>query len=85
MSDVQLFSTSECTRCTKLSTFFEKNGIKYMKRVIDKDPEARTDALMLKIMSAPAIVVDEKVLKTKEIFDGEKINENKVLLFVNEG
>jgi hypothetical protein len=38
-------------------------GIPYVKKAIDLDPEAQTDALMLRITRVPAVVVGEQVLR----------------------
>ena len=77
-----MFSTESCSKCVKLHEFLEENSIPVDVRVIDTDPSARTDALMLKILSAPALVSGKKVLKQKDIFSGDAINESNVLAFV---
>lgn len=78
---VELFSSSTCTRCDKLVTYLEKIGVNVSKRLID-DPEIKTEALLLKILSVPALVINSKVLKQKEIFEGERLNEKNILSFI---
>ena len=82
MNSIQMFSTSTCPKCERLHAFFEENGIEIEVRDIDVDADARTAALMFKILSAPALVAGEKVLKQKDIFSGDEINESAVLSFV---
>lgn len=86
MKSIQMFSTESCSKCVKLHEFLEENSIPVEVRVIDTDPSARTDALMLKIMSAPALVDMETdvVLRQNQIFNKERINEEVVLSFVGE-
>lgn len=52
-------------------------------RMVDKDPEAETDALMYNIFSAPAIKLGEKILRAKDIFTRADLNEGKILAFLN--
>ena len=85
-STIDLFSTKGCVKCEALSMFLSAKGIKYNKRVIsDEDPESETDALMLNIVAAPALVRDGKVLRTRDIFNSSgHIDEDKVRSFVRE-
>jgi hypothetical protein len=62
-------------------TYLEKIGVNVSKRLID-DPEIKTEALLLKILSVPALVINSKVLKQKEIFEGERLNEKNILSFI---
>ena len=82
-NDLVLFSTKECPKCMKLSDYLTSMGIKYVKRVIDSDPEAETDALMNNIFSAPALKKGDSVLRTKEIFDRGQIVEDKLKQFIS--
>lgn len=68
---IELFTTSKCPRCEKIVAFLDGAKIEYTKRVIDQDPEAETDAIMLGIHSAPALKIDETVFITREIFTKE--------------
>jgi hypothetical protein len=74
----ELFATSTCTRCPELEKYLKYIRIKVVKRVIDKDPEAETDAIMLGIRSAPALRLGDLVLPSKEIFgpNGEFYQKN---------
>jgi glutaredoxin len=81
---LELFSTTECPKCTKLGEYLTKMGIQYTKRLIDADPEAETDALMLNIIAAPALKKGSVVLRTKDLFQKEgSINEEKLRSFVS--
>ncbi len=60
---VTLYTTSTCTECLRVIRILESLGIPFVKRVIDQDPEAQTDALMFKITRVPAIVVGETVIR----------------------
>lgn len=79
---LELFSTTQCPKCVKLTEFLAGLGIEPVKRVIDVDPEAETDALMLNIFSAPALKKGDKVLRTKDLFTKDAINEDTVRQFV---
>jgi len=79
---LELFSTKECAKCAKLGEYLNKMGIQYTKRMIDADPEAETDALMLDIISAPALKKGSLVLRTKDMFIKDAIIEEKLLKFV---
>lgn len=82
MSDLQLFSTSQCPRCVKLSKYLASININFTKRVIDEDPEAETDALMLNIFAAPALRKDDNILRGKDIFKNDEVIEAKVKEFI---
>ncbi|HME53105.1 MAG TPA: glutaredoxin domain-containing protein [Candidatus Lokiarchaeia archaeon] len=60
---LELFTTSTCTKCAVLEKKLENAGIPFVKRVIDVDPEAQTDALMLGIHELPALCKDRKILE----------------------
>ncbi len=79
---VELFSTTVCPKCSKLSEYLNKMGIKYVKRLIDTDPEAETDACMLNICAAPALRIGDKVLRAKDLFIQDQIIEEKLKHFV---
>jgi len=80
---LELFSTTECPKCTKLGEYLTKMGVQYTKRLIDADPEAETDALMLNIIAAPALKKGSVVLRTKDLFLKDQINEDKFRSFVS--
>ena len=83
MTTFELFSTTQCPKCVKLTQFLATLGIEPVKRIIDADPEAETDALMLNIFSAPALKKGDKVLKTKDLFSKDEINEDRVRQFIS--
>jgi glutaredoxin len=56
---VVLYTTSTCAECPRVAAILESLGIPFTKRVIDLDPEAQTDALMLKITSVLAIAIGD--------------------------
>ncbi|MBN2150840.1 MAG: hypothetical protein JW839_05330 [Candidatus Lokiarchaeota archaeon] len=80
---LELFSTNDCHKCSKLGEYLNKMGIQYTKRMIDADPEAETDALMLNIVSAPALKKGSLVLRTKDMFLKDQIIEEKLRKFVS--
>jgi len=82
-NDLVLFSTKECPKCTKLSEYLSKMGIKYVKRMIDSDPDAETDALMHNIFAAPALIKGDSVLRAKDLFMNNNIVEEKLKHFVS--
>jgi glutaredoxin len=82
-NNLELFSTKECPKCTKLGEYLNKIGIQYTKRMIDVDPEAETDALMLNICSAPALKKGNLVLRTKDLFNKDQIMEEQLRKLVS--
>jgi len=82
MAKIEIFTTKECPKCVKLVAFLEAENMDYEKRMIDSDPDAETDALMLNIIAAPALKVGGVVLRTKDIFtkEGEISEKTKNLL-----
>lgn len=85
MPTLELFSTSECQKCNKLAEYLSANNITFVKRVIDQDPNAETDAVRLHILSAPALRRGKDVLRTKDMFDSDGIAERNVKAFVEGG
>ena len=79
---IELFGTRDCPRCARLAEYLSNAGVEFTKRVIDEDPEAGTDALMLGIFSAPALRNGGAVLKTKDLFDGNRILEGNIKSFM---
>ena len=59
---LELFTTSTCTKCVALEKKLEAAGIPFVKRVIDLDPEAETDALMLGIRQVPALLDNKRLI-----------------------
>jgi glutaredoxin len=63
MEKVILYTTSTCLECVRAARVLDALGIPYVKKAIDLDPEAQTDALMLKITKVPAVVAGGRVLR----------------------
>ncbi len=63
MEQVTLYTTSSCPECERAARVLDALGIRYIKRAIDLDPEAQTDALMLKIVKVPAVEIGGRVLR----------------------
>jgi glutaredoxin len=79
---VEVFTTKECHKCPKLIAFLDKHKIKYIKRMVDKDPDIETEALIYNIFSVPALKIGERVLRTKDVFTRADLNESTVLAFL---
>ncbi|MEX2681535.1 MAG: glutaredoxin family protein [Candidatus Sigynarchaeota archaeon] len=62
MGPVVLYATSTCPECERAARILDSLGIPYTKRLVDADPEAQADALMLNIVRVPAVVAGDKVL-----------------------
>jgi glutaredoxin len=60
---VTLYTSSTCAECKRAAGILDALGIPYIERVIDLDPEAQTDALMLKIVRVPAVEIGGEVLR----------------------
>ena len=65
---LELFTTSTCNKCKVLENRLHDAGIPFVKRVIDMDPEAQTDALMLGIHAVPAVRNDGKPCDIEALF-----------------
>ncbi len=63
MEEVTLYTTSTCPECERAARMLDALGIPYVKRAIDLDPEAQTNALMLKIVRVPAVVIGGQVFR----------------------
>jgi len=59
---LELFTTSTCTKCAVLEQKLAAAGINFVKRVIDLDPEAETDAIMLGIRQVPALLDNKRLV-----------------------
>lgn len=82
---IELFSTSTCVYCPQLETFLTSINARFIKRVIDQDPEAETDALMLGIRGAPALRSGDKILLSKDIVSKDgKFYQKRIFDFILE-
>jgi len=79
---VKLYTTSDCPKCEKLAEFLTNKNISFKKYVIDKDPEAETDALMDNVFSAPALKKEGRILRTRDIFKGDALDYGKIMEFL---
>ncbi len=82
-TSVDMFGTSTCAKCEKLSNYLSKIGVAVSKKLIE-NPAIRTKALTLKIVSVPALFSNGKVLIQREIFEGDRINEKKIKEFLED-
>ena len=62
---IELFSTTTCARCKALATKLDAAGVPYVKREIDVDPKAMTDAIMLGITAVPVLKRGERILSRR--------------------
>ncbi|MBX9403737.1 glutaredoxin family protein [Lysobacter sp. BMK333-48F3] len=60
--EVVLYSLSTCPFCHKAKELLQKQNIRFVERVIDKDEAARKEADGLKIKSVPVIYVGNQSL-----------------------
>jgi hypothetical protein len=79
-----MFCKHNCARCSKLAEFLNKEGISFVRRTIDADPDAETEALMLGIFAAPALKKRDKVLGSKELFNGSQMQKDRIRSFVQD-
>ena len=63
IEEVALYTTSTCPECERTARILDALGIPYVKKAIDLDLEAQTDALMLKITKVPVVEIDGRVLR----------------------
>nr|MDO8113081.1 glutaredoxin family protein [Candidatus Sigynarchaeota archaeon] len=68
---IELFSTTTCARCKALAAMLDAAGVPYVKREIDVDPEAMTDAMMLGILEVPVLRKDDRLLRAIDISSKE--------------
>ena len=82
--DVEMFCKHGCVKCSKLASFLKAEGILVVKRAIDVEPDAETEALMLGIFAAPALKKGDKVLRVKDLFNGNVIQKDNIVKFVQD-
>ena len=82
MVEIKVYATTECPKCVKLAEFMDDQEIRYKKCLVDVDPDAETEAIMLNIWSAPGLKIGEEIFRTKQIFteNGEIFDNVKELL-----
>ena len=57
-NNLELFSTRECPKCSKLGEYLTKMGIQYTKRLIDADPEALFALAKSKVAEEQALALE---------------------------
>ncbi len=70
--EVVMYSLSTCPFCVKAKALLEKQNVRFVERVIDKDKTARKEADGLKINSVPVIYIGDKSMQG---FDEAKLVE----------
>jgi len=63
MEPVVLYAASTCPECERATRILASLGIPFTKRLVDVDPEAQADALMLNIVRVPAVAVGDTVIR----------------------
>jgi glutaredoxin len=58
----ELYTTSTCPECERIARILGTLNIPFTKRVIDQDPEAHVDSLMLGITTVPAVVINGNIV-----------------------
>jgi glutaredoxin len=58
----ELYTTSTCPECERVARILDALNILFTKRVIDQDPEAHADSLMLGITTVPAVVINGNIV-----------------------
>ena len=81
---VEMFCKDDCERCARLADFLTSEGIAFVKRSIDAEPDVQTEALMLGIFSIPALKKGDNILRFKDIFDGSLMDKEKIMGFVQD-
>ncbi|MGO1071571.1 glutaredoxin family protein [Lysobacter sp. CA199] len=71
-SDVVMYSLSTCPFCKQAKALLEKQNVRFVERVIDKDEAAKKEADGLKINSVPVIYIGDTSMRG---FDEAKLVE----------
>ncbi len=82
--ELELFTTSNCGNCDVLKNLLQGQGVSYIERVVDLDPIAETDALILEIYSVPVLRRGNALLRAGQIFRHNEIDEDAVRAFLNQ-
>lgn len=80
---IKVFSTTSCSKCNRLKTFLENNGIAF-DRVNMDTAEGLTELFALGIVTfnAPVLVCGNNALYSSDLFKGTEIQEEKILSFI---
>lgn len=78
-----IYSMAVCPKCKRLRKFLESQGIEYEETDM-QSPEAMTELRINGVftINAPVLQVGAIFLTTKEMFDGNEIQEDAVLRLV---
>ncbi len=84
MSDILIYSTSECPNCRVLKAFLKERGIKFKEMDIST-PEALTELSMNGVFttSAPVLQVGKEFYTSNELFKENKLNQSRLESILN--
>jgi hypothetical protein len=81
MVTIEIFTKSTSQESVKLVKFLKAHQIEHLERVIDKDDNAKSDAIMLDIVAVPTLKMGYYLFRPKNLFNnGELIGDIKALL-----
>jgi glutaredoxin 3 len=62
MQKVTVYSSSTCGYCRMAKDYLRENGVQFVERDVNSDPEAQRDMARMKATGVPVIVVDDQVI-----------------------
>jgi len=83
---ITVYSLPDCPKCDKLKKFLKSKDIEFSSEWFDTDNQA--DFVMMNVFGNPPIISlgeKEKVKPSEELFEGERLNEERVLEMLNLG
>lgn len=83
---ITVYSLPDCPKCDKLKKFLKSKDIEFSSEWFDTDNQA--DFVMMNVFGNPPILSlgkKEKVKPSEELFEGEILNEERVLEMLNLG
>lgn len=82
---IEIYEETNCPSCKRLKNFLTKQGISFLTRNIQENPDHKVEALMNNIFALPALRIADDILRAKDMISesGEFLG-NTVLKFINE-
>lgn len=84
MSDILIYSTTDCPNCRVLKAFLKNRNVEFKERDMST-PEALTELSMNGVftMSAPILQIGNRFYTYNELFTDGKINQSKLESILN--
>jgi glutaredoxin len=83
-NEIRVYSLPDCPKCDKLKEWLKERDIDFEAKWFDTD--AQTNFIMMNMFGNPPILTrGEKVTPSEELFEGETLNNMKVMEVIESG